>query len=69
MDVAVLLLFTIFCAAVVIATNSGAGSSSVGFHAGRAGFALAVCSPLLCAIGASSLFRRRARSAIGPREG
>ena len=53
--------------------GNGSGSAGVGSSAGgagsTAGSALAVYSLLVCLISASSLFRRRARSAIGPQEG
>lgn len=56
-----------------LSRGNGSGSAGVGSSAGgggsAAGSALAVYSLLVCLISASSLFRRRARSAIGPQEG
>ena len=73
MDVAVLLLFAAsFTALVVVALGSqgnGTGSEGVGSTAGSAGSALAIYSLLGCLVSASSLFRRRVRSAIDPQEG
>jgi hypothetical protein len=54
---------------VALSGGNGSGSGSVGSAAGGAGSALAVYSLLVCVISASSLFRRRARSAIDPQEG
>ena len=82
MDVAVLLLFALFFTALVV-TMTGRGHSgsstrirrngsapgSVGSSVGSAGAALAIYSLLVCVISASSLFRRRVRSAIDPQEG
>ncbi|TCC51185.1 hypothetical protein E0H75_13760 [Kribbella capetownensis] len=49
--------------------GNGSGAGSVGPTTGSVGSALAVYSLLVCVISASSLFRRRARSAIDPQEG
>ena len=54
---------------LALSGGNGSGSGSVGSAAGGAGSALAVYSLLVCVISASSLFRRRARSAIDPQEG
>jgi hypothetical protein len=64
-------LITLVVVSTVMALSGGdgSGSGSVGSAAGGAGSALAVYSLLVCVIGASSLFRRRARSAIDPQEG
>ena len=56
-----------------LSSGNGSGSAGVGSSAGgagsTAGSALAVYSLLVCLISASSLFRRRTRSAIDPQEG
>ena len=73
MDVAVLLLSTALVVVTAMAAlgsrGNGTGSEGVGSTAGSAGSALAIYSLLDCVISASSLVRRRVRSAIDPQEG
>jgi hypothetical protein len=65
------LIALVVVTAVVVLGSGGNGSApdSVGSTAGGAGAALAIYSLLVCVISASSLFRRRVRSAIDPQEG
>lgn len=65
-------LIALVVVTAVVALGSGGNGSSpdgVGSTAGSAGAALAIYSLLVCVISASSLFRRRVRSAIDPQEG
>ena len=65
-----LIALVVVTAVVVLGSGgNGSGPDSVGSTAGSAGAALAIYSLLVCVISASSLFRRRVRSAIDPQEG